>query len=155
MTATANIPDRRRMRHWKQRYDYNAEFVITKKLRWGDDPNKPHLLPGDPVTPEIKAKLGATRLKRWWEAKVIARADFDEENPAAQVCNVDLITEVENSGAGWYTIRVLEDEGRYRLRGATRLGRLKRINDEAELREKLDSEATFIEPENGDEALDT
>lgn len=146
--TTANIPDRRRLRHWKQRYDYNAEFVICKKLRWGDDPNKPELLPGDPVTPEIKAKLGPTRLKRWWEAKVIARADFDEANPAAQVADVELITNVEKTGKGWFKLWVLDDEEPFTIRGQTRLGRLKRINDEAELRETLDREAVGSPPKH-------
>lgn len=59
------------LRHWKQRWDAKAPLVFLKKLKWGDG----FVLPGDPVTDEIREKLGLVRLKRWWNGQIIARAD--------------------------------------------------------------------------------
>lgn len=64
------------MRHWKQQWDPNAALVFLKRLRMGDDPENPYVLPGDPVTKAIRAKLGTNRLRRWWEARVVGLADW-------------------------------------------------------------------------------
>lgn len=60
------------MRSWRERWDPDAEFVFTKRLRLGLDPEKPFVLPGEPVP---KDKLSLSRLRRWWDANVIKLAN--------------------------------------------------------------------------------
>ncbi len=63
------------MRHWKQRWDPKADLVFCRRMRMGTAKN-PFVIPGDPVTPMMRAKLGIVRLRRWWDAMMIGRADF-------------------------------------------------------------------------------
>lgn len=70
-----------KMRHWKQHWDPNADLIFTKKLRIGDDPERPYVLPGDPVTPELRESLGLHRLKIWWEAEFLAIAPEHAPKP--------------------------------------------------------------------------
>jgi len=72
-----------RIRHWKQHWDPTADFVFLKRLRMGDNPDNPFVLPGEPVTAEMRAKMGEARVKRWWEAQVIGRADWDLSTPGS------------------------------------------------------------------------
>lgn len=59
-----------KIRHWKQRWSATAPLIFAKKLRIGDG----YVLPGEPVTQEHRDHLGLHRLRRWWEAGVIALA---------------------------------------------------------------------------------
>ena len=61
-----------KLRSWKERWHPDAEFVYAKRLRMGIDPKNPWVLPGDPVD---KTMFGLSRLRRWWEARVIKLAD--------------------------------------------------------------------------------
>ena len=70
-----------RIRHWKQRYDPDAKFVFLKRMRLGLDPKKPNVVPGDPV-PSGDIRLGRGRLKRWWDAGIIGRADWVDPDDA-------------------------------------------------------------------------
>ena len=70
-----------RIRHWKQRYDPDAKFVFLKRLKLGLDPKKPVVAPGDPV-PTGDIRLGRARIKRWWHAGIIGRADWVDPDVA-------------------------------------------------------------------------
>lgn len=64
-----------RIRHWKQRWDPNADFVFLKRMSLGLDPKRPVAMPGDPV-PKGEVRLGRGRLKRWWDAGYIGLAGW-------------------------------------------------------------------------------
>ena len=125
-----------KLRHWKQRWDKNAPLVFLKKLRMGDG----QVLPGDPVTDEIREKLGLHRLRRWWEAGVIARADQPLPNhiqramaPAAEPEVEEPVEEtvvsypVVREGKGsWFEVEVAE-------------GDIRKVNGQKALDELLES----------------
>ncbi len=73
------------MRHYKQRWDPNADLVYLKRLRLGDNPRKPFVLPGEPVTQEQRDKLGLARLKRWFDNKTIGLADYEAPEPQREL----------------------------------------------------------------------
>ena len=66
-----------RKRHWKQRWDPTAELVFARRLRIGDNPKKPFALPGEKVTKKHREKLGANRLRMWFENGTLALANFE------------------------------------------------------------------------------
>jgi hypothetical protein len=47
----------------------------------GDDPNKPFVMPGEIISQEQREKLGANRLRRWFENGTLALADFVAPEP--------------------------------------------------------------------------
>jgi len=71
-----------RTRHWKQRWDASAPLVFAKRLRMGDNPKKPFVLPGDKVTKKHREKLGLNRLRAWFENGTLALAEFEAPNVA-------------------------------------------------------------------------
>tara|TARA_R110000796_G_C14526444_1_gene431392 strand:+ start:938 stop:1366 length:429 start_codon:yes stop_codon:yes gene_type:complete len=64
------------MRHWKQRYDFDADLIFTRRMKLGIC-GVAVVHPGDDVTAEMKEQLGRNRLKLWWESKRVALRDFD------------------------------------------------------------------------------
>lgn len=66
----------RKLRHWKQRFDKNAAFIWRRQLLFQGNLTEP----GTPI-PEILAE-NATKLRRFWESKVIELAEFDAPNVA-------------------------------------------------------------------------
>lgn len=85
-----------RIRHWKQHWSPDADLVFAKRLRMGDDPEKPFALPGEPVTEAHRAKLGLARLRRWFEAGVLEIANFVAPEPQREQAlrvNSDRLTE--------------------------------------------------------------
>lgn len=65
-----------RIRHWKQKYDPKAALVFAKRLRMGDNPEKPFVLPGQRLTKKMRDKLGANRVKHWFENGTLEIANF-------------------------------------------------------------------------------
>lgn len=74
-----------RTRHWKQHWDPNADLIFRKRLRFGSDPKKPFILPGDPLTDEHRAKLGMARVRRWFENATLEIANFDAPEPQREM----------------------------------------------------------------------
>ena len=70
------------VRHWKEHWDPTSDLVFTKKMRLGFD-GRQVVLPGDPVTPAMREKLGIHRLKIWWQARFVGRADWAIRKGAA------------------------------------------------------------------------
>lgn len=100
--------NRTRIRHWKQHWDPKADFVFLKKLRMGDDPKNPYVLVGDSVTTKMREKMGPARLRRWWEAQIIGRADFDLRLPQSPREGVN-VPAAKTAGIlkvspGWYMV---------------------------------------------------
>lgn len=69
----------RRLRHWKQRFNQNAEFVWRKQMTFGGETVKP----GQPIPQELKDN--PVKLRRFWESRAIELAEFDEPNVATGV----------------------------------------------------------------------
>jgi hypothetical protein len=64
----------RNVRHWKQRFDPNAEFVWRKGVVYDNE----RVVYGQPISPKLKADKA--RLRRFWDARVIELAEFIEPN---------------------------------------------------------------------------
>lgn len=64
----------RTLRHWKQRFDENAEFVFRKAVTYATVEFKA----GDPIPEDLKNKT--TKLRRFWESNVVELAQFEEPN---------------------------------------------------------------------------
>jgi len=62
----------RRFRHWKQRFDPNAEMRFRKNIKWSKGV---FFKAGDPVPPDL---LDRRKLHRWWEAGLIELCAFEE-----------------------------------------------------------------------------
>lgn len=62
----------RTLRHWKQRFQKDAEFIWRRPITWRGKLVKA----GDPI-PEALA-TNPTKLRRFWEARVIELAQFEE-----------------------------------------------------------------------------
>jgi len=69
----------RKLRHWKQQYDKNAEFIWRRRMFF----RGVQTIAGDPI-PEELAK-NKTKLRRFWESKVIELAEFEAPNVATGV----------------------------------------------------------------------
>lgn len=92
-----------RLRHWKQRWDPDADLVFTKRLRLGLDPEKPFVTAGDPVP---KDRFSIHRLKVWWRAGYVQLADWlaPDERRRLQRQGKKLPTALRPTGRGWYEL---------------------------------------------------
>lgn len=62
----------RTLRHWKQRFDKNAEFIWRRPITWQGK----LVTAGDPIPKDLQENK--TKLRRFWEARVIELAQFEE-----------------------------------------------------------------------------
>jgi len=97
-----------KLRHWKERYDPERDLFFLKRLRMGDG----YVFPGDPVTEEMREKLGPHRLKTWWKGGTIAH-----EVPAGAMHRVaeqkeGTYPKVLKSNTSWFTVEVSEGDVR-------------------------------------------
>ncbi len=69
------------MRHWKQHWDPKADLVARRRLRMGDNPKKPFVMPGEVISQAQREKLGLNRLRRWFENGTLELAEFKAPEP--------------------------------------------------------------------------
>jgi len=62
----------RTLRHWKQRFQKDAEFIWRRPITWQGKIVKA----GDPIPKDLQENK--TKLRRFWEARVIELAQFEE-----------------------------------------------------------------------------
>lgn len=62
----------RKLRHWKQRFDRNAEFIWRRRLTYAGRAYGP----GDPIPADLSEKK--TKLRRLWESGTIELAQFED-----------------------------------------------------------------------------
>lgn len=62
----------RKLRHWKQRFVKGAAFVWNKPTVYAGT----RYNPGEPLPEDLAAQ--PTKLRRFWESRMIALADFEE-----------------------------------------------------------------------------
>lgn len=102
----------RKLRHWKQRFDRNAEFVFRRRKIWGAKTYEP----GDPIPPELNDN--PTKLRRFWESGTIELAEFDEPDVATgQVEYPDGVT-VEKGNGSWFVVTTPDGETKVNGQGA-------------------------------------
>jgi hypothetical protein len=70
-----------RTRHWRQRWDPKADLVFARRMRMGDNPKKPFVMPGEKVTKKMREKLGLHRIRIWFETGVLEIANFVAPEP--------------------------------------------------------------------------
>lgn len=64
----------RTLRHWKQRFHRDAEFIWRRSLTYGGE----SCAPGDPIPDALVANKA--KLRRFWESGTIELAQFEEPN---------------------------------------------------------------------------
>lgn len=101
----------RTLRHWKQRYDENAQFIFRKAITYAGK----RFAAGDAIPDDLKSKL--TKLRRFWEARTIELAEFEAPNVKTGV--VDVVEALEVVDAALTLYEILRD-GRNYLVGSQR-----------------------------------
>lgn len=101
------------MRHWKQYWDPKAPLIFTRRLNLGL-PCKMVAMPGDEVTPEIRAALGKSeahqlaKLRRWWEANYLAIKDWKAPSEArwakSEPPTAPAPAGITQLGRGWFKV---------------------------------------------------
>lgn len=64
----------RSLRHWKQRFHRDAEFIWRRPVTYGGESCRP----GDPIPDILMANKA--KLRRFWESGTIELAQFEEPN---------------------------------------------------------------------------
>ena len=65
----------RKYRHWRQRFNPDAAFVLRRPLLiFGEPFPRGHRLSDEQVL-----AIGRTKIRRWWESKAIELADFADD----------------------------------------------------------------------------
>jgi hypothetical protein len=107
----------RKLRHWKQRFDKNAEFIWRRPTSYANKQYKP----GDLIPDELKSN--PTKLRRFWESTRIELAEF--EDPNVLTGQVDLIKPTDGivveSGKGSWFIVTDPDGGQHKVNGQRKL----------------------------------
>lgn len=69
-----------RIRHWKQHWNANAPMIYRKRLLVLGE----QLEAGAPVTEEHIKTIGISRLKRWWDAGMLAHGEHPTKMAASE-----------------------------------------------------------------------
>lgn len=78
----------------------------------GDDPKKPFVMPGEIISQAQREKLGANRLRRWFENGTLELADFVAPEPQRRLALMQRgedVVEFEVAGTG--TVVIDEEAG--------------------------------------------
>lgn len=87
----------RKLRHWKQQYDKNAEFICRRSFKWDDIVTKI----GDIIPKALFENKG--KLENFWEADWIELAEFEDEVVDEPYDLPDGVS-VEKGKGSWMTI---------------------------------------------------
>lgn len=85
----------RKLRHWKQRFDKNAKFIWRRPIVFQG--NK--VREGDPIPQALENN--PTKLRRFWESKVIELAEFAAPNVATGQVPAEVTTYTEGQKVPW------------------------------------------------------
>lgn len=121
MTSSTSARRISKVRHWKQRWDPEAELVWRRRARVGAGTVRP----GDPVD---KTGLRLSRLLRLWNVGAIELRDFDPKAPAPRRGRAARLRaratappvaagSIRLVGGGWYEIALDGDPAPRRIRG--------------------------------------
>ncbi len=98
-----------KMRHWKQRFDFDADLVFRKRMvirGFGVEVAQA----GDPVPQAMKDHFGKNRMRIWWEGGFIAINTVEAPGGSQVVVHV---------GGGYYD--VTRDGETTRIRGKSNI----------------------------------
>ncbi len=135
----------RLLRHWKQRFDKNAAFIFRRPLQYGPK----RYQPGDPIPTELEDN--PTKLRRFWESKVIELAEFEDPDVVTGRVIPDTLPEgvtVERGKGSWYLVVTPFDE--HKVNGQKKLHKL--LAELQEAQDKEEVEAVTAEAETAAEA---
>lgn len=116
----------RKLRHWKQRFDRDAEFIWRRPIMYrGERVEVGSLVPDD---------LGPVKTKRFWEASTIELARFEEPNVLTGQVEPPRATEprelpegvtVRSTSRGsWFQVHVAGEDKVHRVNGKRALAAL-------------------------------
>ncbi len=100
----------RKLRHWKQRYDANAAFILRRRMKWGAKTYEP----GEHIPKELAANKA--KLRRFWEAGWIELAEFHAPDVATGQAEPKLLDGVVMERRGsWYVVTMVDGSVRKAL----------------------------------------
>ena len=153
----------RKLRHWKQRFDKNADFVWRRQIKYAGELTQP----GELIPDELQD--APTKLRRFWESGTIELAEFEDPNVATGQVEVsheneeveidppiEGVTVVKAKGS-WFVVNTGEDE--VKVNGQKALDALLvdlRLEctdeDEEETEQRASEEAASAAPEQPEQA---
>jgi hypothetical protein len=96
------------VKHWRDVWEPESDFVFLRKLaNFSLDP-RGYVLPGDPVTPEIRAALGEERLRVWWKGRTVATKDYAIQVGIRQSKSAPETAQYTATGRGWFQVRLAD-----------------------------------------------
>lgn len=100
----------RKLRHWKQQWDKNATFIWRRPKTYAGE----LYMPGDPIPDELTKH--PTKLRRFWESKIIELAEFEDPNVATGqvVSKADDLPEgvtIEKGKGSWFIVTTTDESG--------------------------------------------
>ncbi len=155
----------RTLRHWRQQYDPNAEFVWRRPSVFMGVCYKP----GEKIPAELQKNK--TKLKRFWESKWIELALFDEKTGIVKEFDLDLPegievpddVQVEQANGSWFSVSAAGNDTPLKLNGKKAVvdfivnlvtNRAKAAEEAAAIRAELIARADGLGVELTDELLD-
>lgn len=146
-------------RHWKQHWDPDAPLVFIRRMVLGIEGHAV-VNPGDKVTPEIRAALGAphkatARLRRWWNAKFLAIDGWkapDEIQRARRAKGLPRL-EIQDVGKGWYLVYGADAGKHTQVRGRKKADELLAKLTEADAQDRFAALVKGGTPEDKARAL--
>lgn len=100
-------------RHYKQRWDPNAEFVWRRRCLLRSELEEPYTAPGDRVD---KNQLASGKLRMLWNAGYIELADWTPPEDRRHATPKRARAVLHDDGGGWYTLEVAGQRAE-RIRG--------------------------------------
>ena len=105
----------RKLRHWKQRFNPNVDFIWRRRVVFGNETYEP----GEPI-PKLLQENKA-KLRRFWESHWIELAEFEPRDVSTGQVGHDLppgVTVAKGKG-NWYIVTT--SEGETKVNGEKRL----------------------------------
>ncbi len=94
----------RKVRHWKQRWNPDADFIFRRVIKWGGKIFRP----GDAIPTDLKRNRG--KLRRLWDSQFIELANWPAKPLPPKKAAITLVK------ASWHTI-TLPDGSTRRVNG--------------------------------------
>lgn len=102
-------------RHWKQHFDPDADYVFSRPMKVGLDPENPNVIPGDDVPKEL---CDRNRLQLWFNAGFIEIKDWQtlQDKEAGIKPAPSFQGSVVSRGRGWFSV-TFPDRSSKNIRG--------------------------------------
>ena len=97
----------RKLRHWRQRFNPNVDFIWRRRTPFGNQLYEP----GDPI-PKLLQENKA-KLRRFWESQWIELAEFEDKDVStgqAKQPSLPPGVSVAKAGGHWYVVTTPKGE---------------------------------------------